>query len=70
MNTLANFIVLNKSSNPSFAFDSLSIGDKATLSLVQTADLMLDSLDKSGSDTPAIDRFLGQNYLRLPRYYG
>jgi hypothetical protein len=66
MATLGNFIVPNES----FAFDSLSIGDKTTLSLVQTTDLMLDSMDKSGNDTLAVDRFLGQNYLSSPRYHG
>ena len=79
--TMTNFIVpieshlmsnkegFSSSSSSSFAFDSLSIGDKATLSLIQTSDLMSDSLEKS-DNTLAIDRFLGQNYLRSTRYHG
>ena len=66
--TLTNMIL----SDESFAFDSLSIGDKATLSCIQTADFMSDSLemDKSISDLTAVDRFLGQNSLNLSRYQG
>lgn len=68
VNTLTSILVPNDSSS-TFNFDSLSIGDKTSVSLVQSADLMTHVIDKS-DDTPAVDRFLGQNYLRSPHYHG
>jgi hypothetical protein len=71
INTLTRFIVPNESvDSSSLAFTSLSIEDKGTLALVQTSDLVSESLEKSGCETPAIDRFLGQNHLSLSHYHG
>ena len=39
------------------------------LSLIQTSDLMSNSLEKS-DNTLAVDRFLGQNYVHSPQYHG
>jgi hypothetical protein len=51
------------------SIDPLSITDKATLSLTETADLISDSLDLS-DNSEAFDRFLGQNHVNLARWQG
>jgi hypothetical protein len=58
----------SSSSSPSVASESLLI-DGATMSLVQTPDLMSDPLDKS-ENSPAIDQFLGQNYVYSAQWHG
>ena len=47
--------------------DNLSMVDKSTISLTQTADFICDSLDKADS-TPAFDVFSGENLLRRKNY--
>lgn len=59
----------SSSSLPSDAFDQLPIGDKATLSLIHTSDLMSDSLETS-EPFLAVDRFLGQNHFTFSRFHG
>lgn len=54
----------------SMALETLSIGDKASLCLIQSSNLMSDSLDKSENSRVAIDRFLGQNHVFSSRYHG
>jgi hypothetical protein len=54
---------------PGPAFDPLSIADKSTLSLTETASLVSDSLDIS-DNSPAFDRFLGENHVKAPRWKG
>ena len=49
--------------------DPLSIADKLSLYLTETADLVSDSLNIS-EELPAYDRFLGENFVRLPKWEG
>jgi hypothetical protein len=56
------------SSSPPFTSDSLSIGDRSMISLVQTSDLLSTSLEKTG--LPANDSFRGENSVFTPSYQG
>jgi hypothetical protein len=62
-------VVYSSGSQPGPAFDPLSIADKSTLSLTETASLVSDSLDIS-DNSPAFDRFLGENHVNAPRWKG
>jgi hypothetical protein len=54
-------------SSLSIEIDTLSVIDKSTISLTQSADLISDSLDKIDY-TPAYDYFEGQNTMRKKNY--
>jgi len=55
------------------SLSSLSIIDKATVSLTQSADLMSESLKlqlEQLRNSPAIDQFLGENFVFAKRWHG
>jgi hypothetical protein len=58
---------LLSNSSLSIEIDSLSVIDKSTISLTQSADLISDSLDKIGY-SPAYNYFLGQNTMKRKKY--
>ena len=60
---------LQLSPGSSITSDPLSMADKVSLSLTETADLISDSLNIS-DNSPAFDRFLGQNHVNSPRWQG
>src|SRR6202789_2236042 len=75
MARITTFVTALKSllSTPSSPFtpsmDHLTIGDKVSLSLTESADLVLDTLNLA-NETKACDRWLGIRHIRLPSRNG